>query len=96
MNPKPLNQCGACGEDFNGVRLFDRHRVGVHAYTITEGLNMEPPHEDGRRCLDTDEMQERGWAKNDRGRWIDPEEAAKARKAFPRIAEQHLRGDQAA
>ena len=48
---KYLNECGACGLDFASVRAFDEHRVGVHAYLFAEGLAMDPPREDGRRCL---------------------------------------------
>jgi hypothetical protein len=28
--------------------------------------------EDGRRCLDIEEMGERGWRPGKRGRWLDP------------------------
>ena len=33
-----MNACTACGEDFGSVELFDRHRVGRHAYSFAEGL----------------------------------------------------------
>jgi hypothetical protein len=72
-----MNLCCDCGEDFTGIRLFDAHRVGRHAYTYSEGLAMDPPREDGRRCLDVDEMQERGWRLDKRGRWQDPIQAAR-------------------
>jgi hypothetical protein len=65
-----VNRCTACGEDFGSVELFDRHRVGRHAYKFAEGLQLD--REDGRRCLDVDEMEEVGWCLNGRGRWIDP------------------------
>jgi hypothetical protein len=67
-----MNLCRACGEDFASVNLFDRHRVGVHAYSLPEGLRMEPPREDGRRCLTAAEMRDRGWVRNGRGGWTDP------------------------
>jgi len=73
-----VNQCGACGEDFGGLELFDRHRVGVHEYTFKEGMGMTPPREDGRRCLEVEEMEERGWQETARGQWIDPVRAARA------------------
>jgi len=57
----PLSYCTTCGRDFSGDRMFDRHRVGVHAYTLSEGLRMDPPREDGRRCLYPDEMLALGW-----------------------------------
>ena len=53
--------CASCGRDFSGDSMFDRHRVGKHAYTYSEGLALEPPREDGRRCLDAEEMRELGW-----------------------------------
>lgn len=67
-----MNLCRSCGEDFASVDLFDRHRVGLHAYTLSEGLRLDPPREDGRRCLDVLEMFERGWERNGRGLWTDP------------------------
>jgi hypothetical protein len=87
-----VSVCCACGQDFNSVGLFDRHRVGRHAYSFAEGLNMDPPREDGRRCLDIAEMAGAGWRLNGRGRWIDPardprgrlRESRKLRKAVQR------------
>jgi hypothetical protein len=67
-----VNLCRGCGEAFGSVGLFDGHRVGRHAYTFAEGMDMRPPVEDGRRCLDVDEMGGAGWRLNGRGRWIDP------------------------
>jgi len=45
----PLNQCGACGEDFTSLRAFDTHCVGKHELDY-------PKHPDGRRCLTPDEL----------------------------------------
>jgi hypothetical protein len=81
-----MNMCARCSEDFGGVRLFDRHRVGVHGYTELEGLPMDPPREDGRRCLAVDEMAERGWCRSGRGRWVDPVEVARGVCALHRSA----------
>jgi hypothetical protein len=67
-----VNLCAGCGQDFAGLTLFDAHRVGKHAYTSTEGLRMEPPREDGRRCLSPDEMLERGWKQDQHDRWRGP------------------------
>jgi hypothetical protein len=61
-----LNLCSACGQDFGSVELFDRHRVGKHAYDFIEGLEMGL--EDGRRCLDASEMDSLGWRLNRLGR----------------------------
>jgi hypothetical protein len=67
-----VNLCRSCKEDFASVDLFDRHRVGVHAYTFLEGVRMDPPRDDGRRFLAVAEMTERGWVRNGRGGWTDP------------------------
>ncbi|HEX4672032.1 MAG TPA: hypothetical protein VH279_07175 [Solirubrobacteraceae bacterium] len=53
--------CTSCGVDFTGDWLFDKHRVGRHEYMLSEGLRLDPPREDGRRCLDRDEMRALGW-----------------------------------
>jgi hypothetical protein len=47
----PLNGCTGCGQDFTSTSLFDRHRVGRYEYTYEQGLSLDPPQEDGRRCL---------------------------------------------
>jgi hypothetical protein len=65
-----VNLCCACGQDFGSIELFDRHRIGRHAYDFIEGLEMGL--EDGRRCLDPTEMQSLGWRLNSRRRWSDP------------------------
>jgi hypothetical protein len=67
-----VNLCTACGLDFTGVRDFDAHRVGVHAYTHAEGLRMTPSKEDGRRCLDSDKLEAAGWFRDRRGRLSHP------------------------
>jgi hypothetical protein len=67
-----MNACASCGQDFGSVELFDRHRVGRHAYSFAEGFELDPPREDGRRCLDPQEMETAGWRLDRRGRWTDP------------------------
>lgn len=78
----PTNGCGGCGHDFASLEVFDRHRVGVHTYTYSEGLKMEPMRDDGRRCLAADEMAERGWRQDAKGRWTDPKRARRAARRF--------------
>jgi hypothetical protein len=73
-----MNLCTTCGLDFTGVDDFDSHRVGKHAYLYAEGLAMYPPREDGRRCLDLDEMVAAGWYQDRRGRWAHPRRVGKA------------------
>jgi hypothetical protein len=79
-----VNLCRAqgCGADFGSVTLFDAHRVGRHEYTFSEGFELDPPREDGRRCLDPDEMFAKGWALNDRSRWVDPVRSERVRERF--------------
>lgn len=48
-----MNLCRGCGEDFGSVGAFDAHRVGVFDYTFEQGLALDPPVENGRRCLST-------------------------------------------
>ena len=47
--------CRACGERFNSVGMFDRHRAG--SYPL-------------RRCLSVAELVERGFSRNAGGFWI--------------------------
>jgi len=58
-----MNLCRACGSDFASVTAFDKHRVGVHAYLWS------PELEDGRRCLEVDELPDVGMELDPRGRW---------------------------
>jgi hypothetical protein len=71
------NVCGACGENFASVTLFDWHRTGRHD-RLADALFV-----DGRRCRTRAEFEERGLAVNERGRWHDPvaTEAIRARMA---------------
>jgi hypothetical protein len=77
-----MNMCVCCKEDFASVRMFDNHRVGKHEYLYSEGLRMDPPREDGRRCLDADEMLAKGWQQDEQGLWFSPESREKAREYF--------------
>jgi len=53
-------RCSTCGEVFNSVSTFDRHRVG--AWQERGAL---------RRCLTVYEMVIRGWSVTARGFWIE-------------------------
>jgi hypothetical protein len=79
-----MNFCRGCGEDFASVAAFDRHRVGVHAYTFAQGLLVNPTVEDGRRCMDEEELYVVGMEIDSRGRWCITAEAERVRKAFAR------------
>ena len=54
-------QCPTCGEYFNGVQPFDKHRVGQYA---------KPGEQvDTRRCLTVAEMEAAGFQRNSAGFW---------------------------
>jgi hypothetical protein len=90
-----VNVCTACGLDFTGVRDFDMHRVGVHAYTYSDGLRMEPMREDGRRCLDGSELEAAGWFRDRHGRWSHPSrrQAQKRSYALRQSRQDATKGD---
>lgn len=49
-------QCAGCGEHFNRVSTFDKHRTGAF--------------DGSRRCRTEDEMLAKGWLRNAAGFWI--------------------------
>jgi hypothetical protein len=65
-----VNLCTSCGEDFGSVSAFDAHRVGSYEHLVSH------QHPDGRRCLTADELRERGWKPDGRGRWRRPSDGA--------------------
>lgn len=74
------NLCRSCEEDFSSVKAFERHRVGAH------DLNY-PEHENGRRCMDEEELLEAGYERDERGRWrIAPRDGERERLALLREA----------
>jgi hypothetical protein len=81
-----MNLCRCCSTDFASVSAFDRHRVGVYMYTHARGLELDPPREDGRRCLDEAEMTEAGMAPDLRGRWSLVADAERIRRGFAKAA----------
>lgn len=50
-------KCAGCGEHFNSVSIFDKHRAG--SYSLLE-----------RRCLSAAEMLAKGYTRNNAGFWI--------------------------
>jgi len=52
--------CRSCGKDFAGDTYFEKHRTGVHEYTYSQGIALDPSVEDGRRCKTTEELLEDG------------------------------------
>jgi hypothetical protein len=80
-----MNLCRACGEDFASVAAFDRHRVGVHTYTFTQGLLLDPPVEDGRRCMDEEELYAAGMELDRYACWSIAADAERARNHFSAV-----------
>ena len=62
-------QCTACGEYFNGLQPFDKHRVGEYA---------KAGQRNTRRCLAVAEMEARGWMRNAAGFWTTEATAQRA------------------
>jgi hypothetical protein len=81
-----MNLCRGCGVDFASVAAFDRHRAGSYMYTFAEGLELVPSRDDGRRCLDVDEMTDAGMAPDARGRWTIAADVERARRGFAKAA----------
>ena len=76
---RPRNGCSECREDFASVDAFDRHRVGDFNLDWWEGEN-------GRHCLDPDEMQAAGLERDRNGRWQLTAAAERARRRFEKAA----------
>ncbi len=69
-----IHACGDCGQDFRGRYLQKRHRIGRGA---------------AKRCLTAEEMTEKGWHRDEQGRWRNPvpeglPEARQRRNSRPR------------
>jgi hypothetical protein len=77
-----VNLCRLCERDFSSVRAFDAHRFGTHMYTEAEGLGLDPPRLDGRRCLRDDELTVYGFAQEPGGRWFQVEHRERTRRDF--------------
>lgn len=64
--------CRGCGELFNSLKPFDRHRIG--------GLL-------GRRCLTPEEMRSRGMSLNHRGFWrTEPRRKERLQAVAPQLS----------
>jgi hypothetical protein len=61
-----MNLCRSCNKDFGSLSAFDAHRAGSYEY------RWDPELEDGRRCLDSEELTEKGWKQDRYGRWRQP------------------------
>jgi hypothetical protein len=77
-----MNLCRGCNQDFGSVSLFDRHRIGAFEPGNYKGDLADWSPELGRRCLDEEEMQTKGWEQDARGRWVDPVKVEQARRRF--------------
>lgn len=69
-------RCAACGDYFNSTSTFDRHRTGTFAPIGVWAHS--------RRCLAPDELQAKGWSRNEAGFWIErARQPATARQEAP-------------
>jgi hypothetical protein len=82
----PANGCTGCGQNFTSTSLFDRHRIGDYGPGEFKGNLADWTPELGRRCLDEEEMEAKGWELNERGRWVDPLRLQASREAFAKAA----------
>ncbi len=73
-----MNICSACGEDFGSLSAFDAHRLGKYPQTgpseYLERLRLGLTDADwtpdqGRRCLEPEEMLSKDWHQDRNGRW---------------------------
>lgn len=53
-------KCPHCGEFFNSLSTFDRHRAGNWE---NRGAN--------RHCLRPEQLTAKGWSKNEAGFWVE-------------------------
>jgi hypothetical protein len=60
-----VNQCPSCGEIFNSLGAFDKHRTGEYGKPIKGGYSAST-----RRCQSTNEMTKLGMVQNKLKRWI--------------------------
>ncbi len=67
--------CRTCGERFNSVSMFDRHRVGR--------IDLAAPS-CGRRCLTVAEMIARGYSRNASAFWIERTRRDRTRRSDDR------------
>jgi hypothetical protein len=65
-----VTACSGCGLSFGSLSAFDSHRTGRFDKTFPEHLN-------GRRCLDTEELANKGWRQDGRGRWRTPAQSVR-------------------
>lgn len=74
-------RCVACGEFFNSVTSFDRHRTGTYS------LHPFAETSEGRRCLSSNEMLSRGMSINSTGFWITESRAQRHDRKLMRDAD---------
>lgn len=63
-------RCASCGERFNSLSTFDRHRIGPWT---DRGAH--------RRCLEPEELVRKGWQRNVGGFWIERRRPDGARRS---------------
>ena len=62
--------CAACGNDFNSLHAFDKHRVGSYGTAILDAKDRTIGYtRPERRCMTIDEMIAAKMQRNQYGRW---------------------------
>ncbi len=86
------NQCKGCGELFNSVYAFDKHRAG--SYGVPDPANPGFYLPSKRRCLTVEEMKKTGMDKNSSGFWVsEPLGDAKISPDHPPRIDFHEQGE---
>jgi len=60
-----VNQCPSCGEIFNSLGAFDKHRAGEYGKPVKDGYSPSSRH-----CLTHDQMISIGMLRNSKNNWI--------------------------
>ena len=76
-NGTNMCKCAACGEYFQTVLAFDRHRIGSYGEEHAGKFGVGGD----RRCVDVASMAEAKLSLNPKGYWRLPERAFKADRA---------------
>jgi hypothetical protein len=75
MSDKRYSKIGGPSWDESPIWILDLHVSGRGVVSTIAPRN-------GGCCLTVDERVERGWCRNERGRWVDPAEVARGVSAL--------------
>jgi hypothetical protein len=72
-DPRSEHRCSVCGHRFQGLALFDVHRIGEE-------------HTPARRCLRSAEMHKLEWQRRDGGTWYAAKQSKLDPRVIARLA----------